>query len=269
MDRARFSALAHSSHSYCNPISSDSIEHALDLIAAAHKLPTAPPLSSAPLSTALDIACGKAELLIRLLERFPTPLRSLGLDNSKFMLDEARDRAKARKVADRLNLRLTDAEHVVPLLPGASFDFVSCIGSSHALQGKHRAMEQMARLVTPRGHILLGEGYWKKKPDPAYLAAFGATEDEMESHEANQRLGDAHDLKLIWSTVASETDWDAYENAYAANIACFAADNSTDPDAPAMLERSRNWHALYTQYGRSTMGFGLYLYTKSRQSPAI
>ncbi|MBN8598557.1 MAG: class I SAM-dependent methyltransferase [Planctomycetes bacterium] len=258
MDRARFSALAHTSHSYCNPISSESIEHALDLIAAAHSLPSAPPLASA-----LDIACGKAELLIRLLERFPAPLRSLGLDNSHFMLDEARARAKARNVADRLNLRLTDAEHVVPLLPGASFDFVSCIGSSHALHDKHRAMEQMARLVTTRGHILLGEGYWKKKPDPAYLAAFGATEDEMETHAANQQLGDAHDLKLIWSTIASEADWDAYENAYAANIERFAAENPTDPDTPAMLERSRNWHGLYKQYGRTTMGFGLYLFQKA------
>ncbi|MBL8885293.1 MAG: class I SAM-dependent methyltransferase [Phycisphaerales bacterium] len=259
MDRARFSALAHSSHAHCNPISAASIEHALDLIAAAHKLPSAPPLSSA-----LDIACGKAELLIRLLERFPAPLRSLGLDNSKFMLDEARARATARNIANRLTLRLTDAEHVVPHLPGASFDFVSCIGSSHALHDKHRAMEQMARLATSRGHILLGEGYWKKKPDPAYLAAFGATEDEMESHEANQRLGHAHELKLIWSTAASETDWDAYENAHAANIERFARENPSDPDTPAMLERSRNWHNLYQEHGRSTMGFGLYLIQKLR-----
>jgi ubiquinone/menaquinone biosynthesis C-methylase UbiE len=257
MDRARFSALAHSSHTYCNPISAAPIEHALDLIAAAHKLPSAPPLSSA-----LDIACGKAELLIRLLERFPAPLRSLGLDNSQFMLDEAHARAKARNVADRLTLRLTDAEHVVPLLPGASFDFVSCIGSSHALHDKHRAMEQMSRLITSRGHILLGEGYWKKKPDPAYLASLGATENEMDTHEANQQLADSHGLQLIWSTVASDQDWDAYETAYAANIERFARENPSDPDVPAMLERSRNWHKLYQEHGRATMGFGLYLFCK-------
>ncbi|MBX3378454.1 MAG: methyltransferase domain-containing protein [Phycisphaeraceae bacterium] len=258
MDRARFSALAHSSHVYCNPISNASIEHALDLIAAAHSLPSAPPLSSA-----LDIACGKAELLIRLLERFPPPLRSLGLDNSQFMLDEARARAKSRNIADRLNLRLTDAEHVVPLLPGASFDFVSCIGSSHALQDKHRAMEQMSRLATSRGHVLLGEGYWKKKPDPAYLAAFGANEDEMDTHESNQQLGLAHGLQLIWSTVASDEDWDAYEDAYSDNIERFARENPADPDTLAMLERSRAWHKLFQDHGRATMGFGLYLFRRA------
>ncbi|MGH7243169.1 MAG: SAM-dependent methyltransferase [Phycisphaerales bacterium] len=258
MDRARFSALAHASHSYCNPISVSAVEHAIDLIAAAHKLPSAPPLSSA-----LDIACGKAELLIRLLERFPAPLRSLGLDNSQFMIDEAAARAKARNVADRLNLRLTDAEHVVPLLPGASFDFVSCIGSSHALQDKHRAMEQMTRLVTSRGHILLGEGYWKKKPDPDYLASFGASEDEMGSHEASQQLDSDHGLKLVWSAVASNDDWDAYENAYAANIERFAREHPSDPDAPSMLEKSRAWNALYQTYGRNTMGFGLYLFRRA------
>lgn len=248
MNRARFSALAHSSHSHCNPIASSSIEHALDLVAAA------------PLSNALDIACGKAELLIRLCERFPAPFRALGLDNSPFMLDEARTRAAARNAADRLTLRLTDAEHIVPLLPGSSFDFVSCIGSSHALQDKHRAMEQMARLATPRGHVLLGEGYWKKKPDPAYLAALGTTESEMDSHEANQRLGEPHDLTLVWSTSASDEDWDSYENAYAANIENFVRSNPADPDAQAMLERSRAWNNLYTTLGRDNMGFGLYLF---------
>lgn len=258
MNRARFSALAHASHSYCNPISSASIEQALDLIAADHTIPSAPPFS-----TALDIACGKAELLIRLLERFPPPFRSLGLDNSPFMLDEAQARAASRNIASRLKLRLTDAEHVVPLLPGASFDFVSCIGSSHALHDKHRTMEQMARLVTPRGHVVLGEGYWKKKPDPAYLAALGTTEQEMDSHEANQQLGKPHGLTLLWSTVTSDEDWDAYESAYASNIESFARENPSDRDVPAMLERSRNWHRLYREHGRATMGFGLYLFRKN------
>ncbi len=257
MDRARFSSLAHSSHSYCNPISAPAIEQALDLVAAAHQLPAAPPLASA-----LDIACGKAELLIRLTERFPPPFRALGIDNSTYMLDEARARIAAHKVADRISLRLTDAEHVVPLLPGASFDFVSCIGSSHALQDKHRALEQMSRLATPRAHVLLGEGYWKKKPDPAYLAAFGATEDEMSTHEANQSLGEPHNLKLIWSTTATDEDWDAYENAYANNIERSAKENPTDPDTESMLTRSRAWHKLYQDHGRATMGFGLYLFKR-------
>lgn len=257
MNRARFSALAHASHAHCNPISAASIEHALDLITKAHALPTAPPLSSA-----LDIACGKAELLIRLCERFPSPFRALGIDNSPFMLDEARARAASRNIADRLTLRLTDAEHVVPLLPGASFDFVSCIGSSHALHDKHRALSEMSRLATARGHILLGEGYWKKKPAPEYLAALGATEAEMDSHESNQRLDAAHNLTLVWSTTATDADWDNYESAYSDNIARFAAANPTDPDTPAMLDRSRNWNALYKTHGRATMGFGLYLFQK-------
>lgn len=233
------------------------MESALDQIEEAHRAPAA-----APLASALDIACGKGELLVRLAERFGAPFRALGIDNSNFMIDEARARAAARRVADRVGFRLTEAEHVVPLLPGASFDFVSCIGSSHALLDKHRAMEQMARLVTARGHVLLGEGYWRKKPDVEYLKALGTTEDEMESHEVNQRLGEAHGLRLAWTASASEADWDAYENAYSENIERFARENPEDPDVPAMLERSRGWHELYRQHGRATMGFGLYLFDR-------
>lgn len=233
------------------------MEAALDRIGASHGAP-----ASAPLASALDIACGKGELLVRLAERFDAPFCALGIDSSTFMIEEARARAAARRVGDRISFRLTEAEHVVPLLPGASFDLVSCIGSSHALIDKHRAMEQMARLVTARGHALLGEGYWKKKPDPEYLKALGTTEDEMDSHEANQRLGVAHDLRLVWSAVASEAEWDEYENAYSANIERFARENPGDPDVSAMLERSRGWHGLYKKHGRATMGFGLYLFGK-------
>lgn len=255
MDRARFSALAHASHTYCNPVSAGAIEHAIDLLAA----PGSPPLASA-----LDIACGKAELLIRFCERFPAPFRALGIDNSPFMLDEATKRAKARNVADRLNLRLTDAEHVVPLLPGASFDVVSCIGSSHALGDKHRTLEQMSRLVISRGHILLGEGFWKQRPSAAYLAALGASEQEMDSHDFNQSLGAGHGLQLVWCAAATDQDWDAYENGYAANIERFVQEHPSDPDAPAMLERSRQWHKLYQEHGRATMGFGLYLFRRAQ-----
>ncbi|MBS0191955.1 MAG: class I SAM-dependent methyltransferase [Phycisphaerales bacterium] len=257
MDRARFSALAHSSHSYCNPISAPAIEHALDLIASSHALPGA-----APLASALDIGCGKAELLLRLCERFPAPFRALGIENSPLMLDQGQKRAATRNVSDRVLLRLSDAEHVVPLLPGSSFDLVSCIGSSHALHDVLRTLEHMARVVTRRGHILLGEGCWKKEPDPAYLAALGASESELTTHEANEKLGAPHNLRLVWSTTASDEDWDAYENAYAANIETFARENPQDPDVPAMLERSRRWHALYRDHGRTTMGFGLYLFNR-------
>ncbi|MBX3390819.1 MAG: class I SAM-dependent methyltransferase [Phycisphaeraceae bacterium] len=257
MDRARFSALAHASHAYCNPVSGVSMEAALEHIEAAHRAPAA-----APLASALDIACGKGELLVRLAERFAAPFRALGIDNSAFMMEEARARAAARGVGERISFRLTDAEHVVPLLPGGSFDFVSCIGSSHALLDKHRAMGQMARLVTPRGHVLLGEGYWRKKPEAEYLKALGTTEDEMDSHEANQRLGETHGLRLVWSVAASEAEWDVYENAYSENIERFARENPEDKDVPAMLERSRAWHALYRKHGRATMGFGVYLFRR-------
>lgn len=120
----------------------------------------------------------------------------------------------------------------------------------------------MSRLATTRGHILLGEGYWKKKPAPEYLAALGATEAEMDSHESNQRLGEANSLALVWSAAASDADWDNYETAYSDNIARFAAANPQDPDTPAMLDRSRNWNAVYKAHGRATMGFGLYLFQK-------
>jgi hypothetical protein len=36
-----------------------------------------------------------------------------------------------------------------------------------------------------------------------------------------------------------------------------------DPDRDAMLKRIRNWRDAYLRWGRSTLGFGLYLFQKA------
>ena len=75
MNQQKFSAIAHRDHDYCNPISATKIERLLDLL----------PLDET--SRALDLGCGRAELALRIIERFGSPV--IAVEHSSLMLDAA------------------------------------------------------------------------------------------------------------------------------------------------------------------------------------
>jgi ubiquinone/menaquinone biosynthesis C-methylase UbiE len=142
----------------------------------------------------------------------------------------------------------------------ASFDLAVCIGSTHALGGYPETLRALAGLVRPGGHVLVGQGYWKRDPDPEYLARLGTTPDEMTAHEGNVTAGVAAGLEPAGAWTSRVEDWDRYESLYAETVERFAAAQPEDPDTPAMLERIRGWRETYRRWGRDTLGFGLYLF---------
>src|SRR5262249_4078026 len=154
-----------------------------------------------------DIGCGKASLLLSLAERCGAA--GIGVERSCLMHTVAAARACERAHA-LVTIHLGDAKQFVSTLEPASFDLTLCIGSSHALGGPSEALDTLQRLTRPRGHILLGEGYWKRPPAPEYLAGLGANESELTTHAANVALAESRGLIPIWSTTASERDWDEY-----------------------------------------------------------
>ena len=66
MNRQKFSAIAHRDHDYCNPIAAAKVERLLDLL----------PLDEG--SRVLDLGCGRAELGLRIIERFGSTVVAVG-----------------------------------------------------------------------------------------------------------------------------------------------------------------------------------------------
>ena len=77
MNTDKFSAIAHRDHDYCNPVAAAKIERILDLM----------PLDAH--SRVLDLGCGRAELALRIVERFGSTI--VAVERSPFMLDAARE----------------------------------------------------------------------------------------------------------------------------------------------------------------------------------
>jgi len=245
MNSRRFSAIAHGLLKHAAPIAETTIEEVLDLL----------PLSSG--STALDVGCGRAELLLRLIKRFS--LRATGVDLDPEVLARARREAERRGCADRLTL-VGGSAHEAHF--EESFDLTACIGSSHACGGYPGTLDAVSTWTKPGGYVLLGEGFWRRPPERAYLTSFGGSADELRPHHENVVLARGAGLAPVWSFVSRDEDWDRYEGLYRFAMSRFLEEHPDDPEAPAFRERSERWYDGYLRWGRDTMGFALYLFRK-------
>ena len=246
MNKSRFGQIAFENHTFASPLSSDKLNRFLQL------------LELQPNQRVLDVGCGNAEILIRLAESYG--ITGVGIDSNKFDIEGGRERAAFRGVASNLTLHaygIADHPEAEPL-----FDAALCIGASHAYGTYQKTLSELTKRVKPGGQILVGEGFWKKTPDPAYLELLGAEPDEMNDHAGNARAGQAEGLTYLCSSVTNEDEWDEFEGLYNHAIERFADANSHDEDAPAFRDYIRNWHNGYLNHGRDTLGFALYLFQK-------
>jgi len=245
MDRARYSFVAHRGIAYWNPIGEARLARALGVVG----------LSAG--QRVLDVGAGVGEMLLGLIERHG--VSGVAVEREAMFVREMRERAK-RVDAAKLEIVESDAKSFVREAAPESFDVVMCIGASHALGDYTMTLRGLSRLVKPGGHIVMGEGYWKKPPDPEYLASFGGSAEEMTTHAGNVEEGAAMGLIPLFATTASEDEWDAYEWAYATNIERHLMEHPDDPEADQMRERCRAWRSGYLRWGRETMGFGVYVF---------
>jgi cyclopropane fatty-acyl-phospholipid synthase-like methyltransferase len=246
VNRPRFSAIAHAEHVFANPLGEGKVDRVLGY------------LDLAPSDRVLDVGCGKGEFLLRLIERYG--VFGVGVDPSPWVIDEAHRRAAGRVEPSRLTLhRASIAE--VPVEPG-SFAAALSIGSSHAYGDYRQTVPALAAAVRPGGHVLLGEGYWKRTPDPAYLEFLSASPDELTDHAGNIAAGLEVGLTYLYAAVSSEDDWDHYEGLYVRSMERWLAAHPEDPDHDVFREAIHQWRDGYLRWGRDTLGFAIYLFRK-------
>ena len=228
--------LAHEGLPFANPLSEADIERGI----AALDLPDG--------ARVLETGCGAAEVLVRVLARYPSAV-GVGVDSDADWLARARVKAEARIPGRKVEFVHAAAEDA-GLRPG-SFDAVVNVAASHAHGGYPAALPALAALVRPGGVVLFGEGFWGREPSPAFLEALGgATEDELGTLE--ELLGHARSagLEPNFQAVASPADWARYEEMLVRN-----AEVRGDEDSLAYARLIRDRRELPD--GSSTLGFAL------------
>ena len=242
-DRARVSAIRHGGLAFHNPLAPERVDEALAQ------------LDAGPGDRAFDVGCGPGELLIRLAER--TGCGGVGVDSAELQIEEARRRAAARVPDSALEFVAGDAALVDP----GDVAVAACVGSSHALGGLAPTLERLAAA----GTVLLGEGFWARRPSPEYLEALGgASEDELTELPGLLRAGEPYGLKPVWLATTTTREWERYEWTLVANGDRFARANPDDPLAVAVEEANdRTRDRLVLPGGSDTLGFALVVFRSS------
>ena len=213
---------------------------------------------------AFDVACGKARCSSS--SHTGAAVSGLGIDrNGGSSRTDARRRrqrrsrssstfARARSGPGRRHSRLTAA------------DLASCIGASGVFGGRRETLETLSGVARPGGLVLVGEGYLRRPLTEAEEGEFGIGEDEMVDVAATIATGTGLGLEPLGSLLATEPEWDAYEDAYAGAIERWAAEDAArdDPDRGPFLERAAFMRDTYARWRREAMGFGLFLFRRPR-----
>jgi SAM-dependent methyltransferase len=184
-------------------------------------------------SRVLDLGCGPAELLRRIVER--TRASGVGVDTSHFALDEARARIARSSAGDRIELRLAD---VTQIERRCEHDVVLCIGPGWDAGGWSSLAQWAAGFVALGGHVVLGEGAWRRRPTAGELRTLGTELDAYPKSQSVERIVGQYGVQVLWSGRATSEDWDAYGERYRSAMLDFARSTPDDPLAAAARERS-------------------------------
>lgn len=209
-------------------------------------------------SNILDVGCGQGELILKILKAFHC--RAMGVDTDKAELAIARK--KLEGFGD--SITLYDIPFQSIQFMGLQFDASFCIGASHACGRRGSAFAEtiasLKSLTRPGGAIVIGDAFWKKKPDPDYLQATGIEEREFKMHAECVEMGEAAGLPCIYTMQASTEEWDHFEGSFWMKSERELVQDPDNVELQAKVQRRRNWKQAYFKWGRETLGFSLFVF---------
>ena len=211
-----------------------------------------------PGSRVLDIACGKGELLIKLVENYQ--IKGIGVDKSPYCIDDCNKNKTERAPNADLVFHLMDG---ADYRPEGKLDMTCCLGASWVFGGHEKTLKALSGITQPGGMILVGEPHWLKEPEPNYLVAEGVTHDSFRSHHGNVGAGDQLGLKCIYTLDGGWDGWDYYESLHWWAVEDYIASNPNDPDVKEIRLANEKSKETYLRWGRDTLGWCLYLFKNS------
>ncbi|GGT93401.1 MULTISPECIES: SAM-dependent methyltransferase [Streptomyces] len=208
-------------------------------------------------ATVLDIGSGWGELLLRVLEAAPGST-GVGIDINAEDLARGRVLAKERGLADRVEF----VEESALGTTRGPVDAILCLGSSQALCDPEQphdpavALRELRRLVKPGGRVVLGEGFWQRKPTPEEFAGMWPG-----AHEGDHLLlGPLVDLAIeagfrpAWIETASAEEWEEFESGYRHDTETWLAAHADHPLAAETRERVDRQRSTWLNGYRNVLG---------------
>lgn len=207
-------------------------------------------------SRVLDIACGKAEMLCRIAERYGAAC--IGVDVSPYFCAEARQRVEARGLADLITVEEVSGDAFSA--PEATFDAAMCIGGEWIFGGWTGTLTQLQRWAKPGATVVAATPYWISPPPAYYLEATGLSRDSFLTHAENVAAGESLGLNLLFAVASNQDDWDNYVGLSWRAAYDFVRDHPTDGDRAELEELTANDKKAYFQFARDGLGWAIYVF---------
>jgi SAM-dependent methyltransferase len=249
LDTWKFYDITHKKHLVCNPTSEAKLVHLVRLL----DLPKG--------AGVVDIACGKGEFLIRLVEEYE--VRGLGVDISPYCIEDCKKKAADRLSMPNVKFSQMDGAQFRPEKP-ASLHLAACIGASWVFKDHNETLETLKSWVVPGGLVVVGEPFWLHDPSQEYLDASGSQRENFGTHADNVKVGEKHGLQLVYTIVSDKNDWDQYEGLQWLAADEYARQNPNDPDITELMNRVTSNKNIYLKWGRDTIGWAIYIFRRDQ-----
>ncbi len=105
-----------------------------------------------PQGTLVDLGCGSGNLIVQMAKKLPS-LNLIGLDISSEILEFAKKRAIKKKVADKIEFKLGNAEKMP--FENNSIDFLVSTLSLHHWQNPSEVLKEIYRVLKENGIFLI------------------------------------------------------------------------------------------------------------------
>lgn len=242
----KYDSIAHAEHEVLCPLSRSKLDYLIDN------------LGLGPDAKVLDLAAGKGELFIRILERY-------GCTGDAIEPSPLFQAAMRAEIAGRLEgerAKLLECEPYELEIEPETYDLIVCLGS-RPFGDLRETFARAWAMVRTGGQLLIGEWHWNdEEVEPEYLEFLGCGEDTYATHDQIVALGAKEDFTPMYTTTATRDEIDHYESQTMWSVERWLRGNPGDPFTAAIRERSRKWRDAYLKWGRYELGFGAYLFLK-------
>jgi SAM-dependent methyltransferase len=195
-------------------------------------------LPIAPGRHVLDLGCGWAELLLRIVAARPGSTGT-GVDLDRAALNRGRARAAELGLLDRVDLVEADASTF-----DDRGDVVLSVGAAHAWGGTDAALAALRDHLEPGGFLLFGGGFWTSEPAAALTETFGNLPSGL---DGVVRSAWTAGLSALHADAASLEEWDAFEAGWRSGLEQSAI--------PGALELAVARKGEYERGYRGVLGF--------------
>src|SRR5690242_15080636 len=209
--------------------------------------------------TVVDVGCGWAELLMRILQVAPNA-KGIGIDLLDASIARARAVARERGIGARTRFIAGDARAHLP----ESSDCAICIGASQiwgapveaGMQLDYRsALGAIRAILKPGAPAIYGEGIWTAAPTPEAIAPLAGRPDEYVFLPELLDIARDSGFAVMQVHQATLDEWDAFESGYVARYARWLASSPADhPDLPSIRGKVELQSNAYFRGYRGVLG---------------